>query len=142
MLCSKHGCSLPCRFSTTRCVQARAAFLRKTKDWDADKLRTDFWAGHHAWAGEQFYSMAIDLRGFYLKASHLVSLLPHSMKHRSLAVSNTPCGLSSASSRFNVRMSTSSPGLTFCTVHADWSILCCQGRIRARANLQEALTVA
>lgn len=30
-------------------------------------MRDDFWSHHHAWAGEQFYSMAIDLRGFYLK---------------------------------------------------------------------------
>jgi hypothetical protein len=41
--------------------------LKKFRKWDAEKLRDDFWAPHHTWAGNQFYSMAIDLRGFYLK---------------------------------------------------------------------------
>lgn len=48
-------------------MQVRAAYLKKFKKWDADRLRDEFWEPHHTWAGHQFYTMAIDLRGFYLK---------------------------------------------------------------------------
>ena len=50
-------------------MQVRAAYLKKFKKWDADRLRDEFWEPHHTWAGNQFYTMAIDLRGFYLKVS-------------------------------------------------------------------------
>ena len=51
------------------CSQVRAAVLRK-QGWSADRLRDEFWEPHHSWAGDEFYSMAIDLRGFYLKVTH------------------------------------------------------------------------
>lgn len=52
--------------------KVRAAYLKRVRKWDADQMRDDFWQHHHTWAGEQFYSMAIDLRGFYLKVLELV----------------------------------------------------------------------
>ena len=62
-----HCCRGRARNLSSFPVQVRAAFLRKSRGWDAERLRTDFWAHHHTWAGQQFYEMAVDLRGFYLK---------------------------------------------------------------------------
>ena len=40
---------------------------RRRQGWDADRLRDHHWQPHHTWAGEEFYRLAVDLRGFYLK---------------------------------------------------------------------------
>ena len=45
-------------------VKARALRLR---GWDTDKLKELHWKPHHAWAGEEMYSLCVDMRGFYLK---------------------------------------------------------------------------
>ena len=43
------------------------AQVLKRRGWDAARLKEEHWAAHHAWAGEKFYRLAVDLRGFYLK---------------------------------------------------------------------------
>jgi hypothetical protein len=45
-------------------VKARALRMR---GWDDARLKEEHWRPHHDWAGREFYAMAIDLRGFYLK---------------------------------------------------------------------------
>ena len=30
-------------------AQARAAFLSKARQWDADRLKEEFWKPHHTW---------------------------------------------------------------------------------------------
>ena len=67
-----HSCRGEARSLSNCSVQVRAAFLRKGRGWDAERLRTDFWAHHHTWAGQQFYDMAVDLRGFYLKVGQFM----------------------------------------------------------------------
>ncbi|KAK9908263.1 hypothetical protein WJX75_005060 [Coccomyxa subellipsoidea] len=47
-------------------AQVRAAYLKR-RGWDAQQLKEEHWQPHHSWAGKEFYSMAVDLRGFYLK---------------------------------------------------------------------------
>lgn len=32
-----------------------------------EKLKEVHWKPHHAWAGEEMYSLCVDMRGFYLK---------------------------------------------------------------------------
>ena len=46
--------------------QVKARALR-TRGWDDARLKEEHWRPHHDWAGREFYAMAIDLRGFYLK---------------------------------------------------------------------------
>ncbi len=50
-------------------AQARAAFLGHP----GQTAKDNFWHKHHAWAGAEMYSLAVDLRGFYLKVSHEVA---------------------------------------------------------------------
>lgn len=50
-------------------AQARAAFLGHP----GQSAKDNFWHKHHAWAGAEMYSLAVDLRGFYLKVSHEVA---------------------------------------------------------------------
>ena len=52
-------------------VQQGNAWRLKKQGWGPDRLRDEHWQPHHAWAGEQFHKLAIDLRGFYLKVSAL-----------------------------------------------------------------------
>lgn len=44
-------------------AQARVAWLGHPKK----EVKDDFWRKHHDWAGAEMYSLAVDLRGFYLK---------------------------------------------------------------------------
>ena len=44
-------------------AQARAAWLGHPEK----EVKDDFWRKHHNWAGAEMYSLAVDLRGFYLK---------------------------------------------------------------------------
>ena len=46
-------------------AQAQAAFLGHP----GQTAKDIFWHKHHAWAGAEMYSLAVDLRGFYLKVS-------------------------------------------------------------------------
>ncbi len=50
-------------------AQARAAFLGHP----GQPAKDNFWHKHHVWAGAEMYSLAVDLRGFYLKVSHEVA---------------------------------------------------------------------
>ncbi|BDA44687.1 probable AarF domain-containing protein kinase 1 [Coccomyxa sp. Obi] len=47
-------------------AQLKASYL-KARGWNDVKLKEEHWRPHHSWAGKEFYSMAVDLRGFYLK---------------------------------------------------------------------------
>ena len=47
-------------------AQLKAQVL-KAQGWDAEKLKQRHWQPHHAWAGEEMYSLCVDMRGFYLK---------------------------------------------------------------------------
>ena len=49
------------------------AFALRARGWDAARLTAEHWQPHHAWAGNEFYSMAVDLRGFYLKVNSTTS---------------------------------------------------------------------
>ncbi|KAL0038379.1 hypothetical protein WJX77_004264 [Trebouxia sp. C0004] len=49
-------------------AQAQAAFLGYPGQTAKDK----FWQRHHAWAGAEMYSLAVDLRGFYLKVGQFL----------------------------------------------------------------------
>ena len=51
-------------------AQTRAAWLGHPEK----HVKQDFWRKHHTWAGAEMYSLAVDLRGFYLKASLMVQL--------------------------------------------------------------------
>lgn len=51
-------------------AQARGAWLGHPEK----HVKDEFWRKHHTWAGAEMYSLAVDLRGFYLK----VSLMMHS----------------------------------------------------------------
>ena len=46
----------------------RASALR-LRGWDDARLKEEHWRPHHDWAGREFYAMAVDLRGFYLKVA-------------------------------------------------------------------------
>lgn len=46
-------------------AQARAAWLGHPPK----NIKDEFWNKHHTWAGAEMYSLAIDLRGFYLKVT-------------------------------------------------------------------------
>jgi hypothetical protein len=48
-------------------AQARAAFL-KARGLSNAEIKDRLWTPQHQWAGDQMYSLAVDLRGFYLKA--------------------------------------------------------------------------
>lgn len=47
-------------------AQAKALVL-KLQGWDTDRLKAQHWTPHHERAGEHMYSLAVDMRGFYLK---------------------------------------------------------------------------
>lgn len=47
-------------------AQIRAALHGRS----SQAAKDEFWQKHHAWAGSQMYSLAVDLRGFYLKVRH------------------------------------------------------------------------
>jgi hypothetical protein len=47
-------------------AQAKAQALR-LRGWNTEKLKEVHWKPHHAWAGEEMYSLCVDMRGFYLK---------------------------------------------------------------------------
>lgn len=49
-------------------AQARAAWLGHPEK----HVKDDFWRKHHTWAGTEMYSLAVDLRGFYLKVSSMM----------------------------------------------------------------------
>ena len=49
-----------------KAAQVKAQVL-KAQGWDAEKLKQRHWQPHHAWAGEEMYSLCVDMRGFYLK---------------------------------------------------------------------------
>lgn len=49
-------------------AQVRAAVLR-ARGLSSEEIKERLWTPHHCWAGDQMYSLAVDLRGFYLKAS-------------------------------------------------------------------------
>ena len=46
-------------------AQTRAALLGHPEKY----VKDDFWRKHHTWAGAEMYSLAVDLRGFYLKVN-------------------------------------------------------------------------
>lgn len=47
-------------------AQIKAQAL-KMQGWNPDQLKEVHWKPHHAWAGEEMYSLCVDMRGFYLK---------------------------------------------------------------------------
>lgn len=47
-------------------AQVRAAVL-EARGLSSAEIDERLWTPHHAWAGDQMYSLAVDLRGFYLK---------------------------------------------------------------------------
>ena len=49
-----------------KAAQVRARVLPYYKLSEKGK----FWEKHHAWAGAEMYSLAVDMRGFYLKVNH------------------------------------------------------------------------
>ncbi|KAL3146246.1 hypothetical protein ABBQ32_002949 [Trebouxia sp. C0010 RCD-2024] len=49
-------------------AQARAAWLGHP----GKQVKDDFWRKHHNWAGAEMYSLAVDLRGFYLKVGQFL----------------------------------------------------------------------
>jgi hypothetical protein len=51
-------------------AQVRAMGL-KAGGMSPEDLKEKFWQPHHTWAGKEFYNMAVDLRGFYLKVGPL-----------------------------------------------------------------------
>lgn len=52
-------------------AQAKAQAL-KLRGWDTEKLKEVHWKPHHAWAGEEMYSLCVDMRGFYLKVGQFL----------------------------------------------------------------------
>lgn len=52
-------------------AQLKAQVL-KSQGWDAEKLKQRHWQPHHAWAGEEMYSLCVDMRGFYLKVGQFL----------------------------------------------------------------------
>lgn len=52
-------------------AQVRAALLGHPGKAAKDK----FWEKHNAWAGAEMYSLAVDMRGFYLKVCLLHDLI-------------------------------------------------------------------
>lgn len=56
-------------------AQARAAFLGHP----GQTVKDTFWHKHHAWAGAEMYSLAVDLRGFYLKVNNEVVVVAASV---------------------------------------------------------------
>ena len=55
--------TMPCQ------VRARAA--RATDS--AEEVEARVWVPHHTWAGQELFRIAVDLRGFYLKARAMCS---------------------------------------------------------------------
>ena len=49
-------------------LQARARALHLVGKDDAT-VKAELWEPHHRWAGNQLYSLCVDLRGFYLKVN-------------------------------------------------------------------------
>lgn len=105
-------------------LQAKAAAL-KMRGWDEDRLKEEHWKPHHDWAGREFYAMAVDLRGFYLKVQcnmRLLATLP-----APLSVSNSSLLVSSTRHHPSVWLPAAGP------------VLCSARRVCARAHLQAAL---
>ncbi len=48
-----------------KAAQVRAAI----RGHPGQAVKDEFWQKHHAWAGAEMYSLAVDLRGFYLKVT-------------------------------------------------------------------------
>ncbi|KAK9811448.1 hypothetical protein WJX72_004052 [[Myrmecia] bisecta] len=46
--------------------------LLTAKGWDKQRLEEELWTPHHDWAGREMYSLAVDLRGFYLKVGQFI----------------------------------------------------------------------
>ena len=46
--------------------QVRASAARTTAS--AEEVEARVWVPHHTWAGQELFRIAVDLRGFYLKA--------------------------------------------------------------------------
>lgn len=53
-------------YLTYKVAQVKAWGL-KQRGLSTEEIREKIWLPQHEWAGREFYSMAVDLRGFYLK---------------------------------------------------------------------------
>ena len=60
------------------------------RGWDDARLKEEHWRPHHDWAGREFYAMAVDLRGFYLKVATHRPAHKHSVVLYSLLFRGSP----------------------------------------------------
>uniref|UniRef100_A0A7S1WZN2 LysM domain-containing protein n=1 Tax=Tetraselmis chuii TaxID=63592 RepID=A0A7S1WZN2_9CHLO len=52
-------------------AQGRAKLMRM-RGRSVEEVKEMLWTPHHSWAGDEMYSLAIDLRGFYLKVFQFI----------------------------------------------------------------------
>eukprot|EP00884_Botryococcus_braunii_P022387 jgi/Botrbrau1/8832/Bobra.0335s0019.1 len=52
-------------------TQVRALCF-KAAGWSDQAIEDKIWVPHHSWAGDELYSLAVDLRGFYLKVGQFL----------------------------------------------------------------------
>ncbi len=78
-----------------KAAQVKAQAL-KLQGWDTEKLKQVHWTPHHSWAGEEMYSLCVDMRGFYLKVcvKHVSGLLRATYSVNMVVVAvNAECGV-------------------------------------------------
>ena len=50
----------------------KAAALRRTQGWSDEQIDNDLWQPQYQRAGQQMYSLCVDMRGFYLKSGQFL----------------------------------------------------------------------
>ena len=53
-------------------TQVKAAALRRTQGWSDEQIENDLWQPQYQRAGQQMYSLCVDMRGFYLKSGQFL----------------------------------------------------------------------
>ena len=62
-------------YGAYKAAQLRAAALALAGH-SPERLKAELWEPHHAWAGARMHALAVDLRGFYLKAGQFIGARP------------------------------------------------------------------
>ena len=63
---------LPISLGYVQVTQVKAAALRRTQGWSDEQIDNDLWQPQYQRAGQQMYSLCVDMRGFYLKSGQFL----------------------------------------------------------------------
>jgi hypothetical protein len=62
----------PVALGCAQVTQVKAAALRRTQGWSDEQIEHDLWQPQYQRAGQQMYSLCVDMRGFYLKSGQFL----------------------------------------------------------------------